>query len=114
MTEKETQEKRSLKERLDMGRGQRLFDIKPGMTFNYLTTIEYIPGGKGQRQKWLCRCVCGAIVKVEPSALRHNRAVSCGCRQRKRKKKVTSETLRQMKRLAEIPGPTPTEIKYGF
>ena len=96
-------------------RDRRLFDIEPGMTFNCLTTLKYIPGHDGIKQSWLCRCVCGKLVNVEPTALRKDRAVSCGCQQRKpRPRRLTSEDLRQLKRLAEIPGPTPTEIKYGF
>ncbi|MFA7175049.1 MAG: hypothetical protein WC340_16875, partial [Kiritimatiellia bacterium] len=95
---------------------RRLFDIKPGMTFNFLTTVEYLPGTKDRKQYWLCKCVCGKLVYATPTALRKDRAVSCGCCTRRRKKKVrmTPERRRQLQKLAAIPGPTPLEIEYGY
>jgi len=94
---------------------QRLFDIKPGMTFNFLTTVKYIPGTGDIKQVWECRCVCGNIVYKPPSDLRSGRAVSCGC-QRRRKKKVrmTPEKLRQLKKLATIPGRTDWEREHEY
>ena len=48
-------------------------------SFNYWTVLEKVPKQKGQRQKWLCKCICGKIKAVEGTTLRTGSSKSCGC-----------------------------------
>lgn len=46
-----------------------------GQTFNYLTPIQYVKGGK-----WLCKCKCGKETIVDTRNLKSGHTKSCGCK----------------------------------
>lgn len=59
-------------------------DINNGDRFGELTVIKEVdrfvqPSGQTQRA-FLCKCDCGNNKKVRLSHLRHNRVISCGCK----------------------------------
>ena len=59
--------------------------IQPGQLYGKLTTIE--PTNERDtcgRVKWLCRCECGNLTKVDSSALRRGTTLSCGCLQKEK------------------------------
>lgn len=59
--------------------------IQPGQLYGRLTTIE--PTNERDicgRVKWLCRCECGNLTKVDSSALRRGTTLSCGCLQKEK------------------------------
>ena len=60
-------------------------EIQPGQLYGKLTTIE--PTNERDvcgRIKWLCRCECGNLTKVDSSALRRGTTLSCGCLQKEK------------------------------
>lgn len=68
--------------------------IQPEQLYGKLTTIE--PTDERDscgRIKWLCRCECGNLTKVDSSALRRGTTLSCGCLQ---KEKVGQTQLKDL------------------
>lgn len=58
-----------------------------GTKINYLTIVSYISifNGKRNRFKYLCSCICGKEIQVEPSDLNRTDIrgyKSCGCKQK--------------------------------
>lgn len=59
--------------------------IQPGQLYGRLTIIESTnERDTCGRVKWLCRCKCGNLTKVDSSALRRGTTLSCGCLQKER------------------------------
>lgn len=52
-----------------------------GRKFNSLTAEKYLVKGM-----WICRCDCGASIKIRASSLKSGATQSCGC---KHKMKIT-------------------------
>lgn len=52
-----------------------------GRKKNYLTVVDVIFDEKG-RKKFLCRCDCGKLTKVEPNNWEYSTVYSCGCKAR--------------------------------
>ena len=50
-----------------------------GKRFGRLVAIKFIKSSKTTRAKWLCKCDCGNICKVQTSMLINGTTVSCGC-----------------------------------
>jgi hypothetical protein len=55
-----------------------------GQKFGYLTVIRYFKTllvGRDKQSKpvWICRCVCGRLVKIQGQSLRTGNTKSCGC-----------------------------------
>ena len=50
-----------------------------GKKINDLTVLRYAGSDGRYGALWECQCKCGNIVKVRGSALRSNKAKSCGC-----------------------------------
>lgn len=50
-----------------------------GQKFNRLTVIKYIGSSERRKNRWLCKCDCGKLVKVETSHLKDGSTKSCGC-----------------------------------
>ena len=59
-----------------------------GKTFNYLTPLYYIKGGK-----WHCQCKCGNELDVDTRNLNSGHTQSCGCLQ---KKKASQNTINML------------------
>lgn len=74
-----------------------------GDKFGFWTVIKeaegYIPHGKKEGRKFLCKCVCGKEKEVHLASLRSSQSISCGCRGREKK----------IKREKEIPKNTEKE-----
>ena len=78
-----------------------------GQKFGMLTVIglgeDYVNPNTGKhRIRWLCQCECGNTKSIQPTTLRHGKAQSCGCLQ----KKLASERMkeREPKNIADITG----------
>ncbi len=50
-----------------------------GLRYGRLLVVAYDSPGKNGGSVWLCRCECGAEVKVKSSNLRSGSTRSCGC-----------------------------------
>lgn len=50
-----------------------------GRVFGDLTAVEYIPGTKSKKAKWLCRCTCGETRRIPTNDLLCGNYQSCGC-----------------------------------
>lgn len=60
-----------------------------GKTFGRLTVIRENERSKTGQIMWLCKCVCGSIIRVRGSDLRNGSSSSCGCYQ----KQIVSQKL---------------------
>ncbi len=58
--------------------------------FGSLVALEFIPGSGKTKAKWLCQCDCGNIKEIRADALRHGKAMSCGCQTYKNRYKDLS------------------------
>lgn len=69
-------------------------EIKPGQKYGRLTIIESTQERDVcGRVKWLCRCDCGNLTKVDSSSLRLGTTKSCGCLQ---KEKVSQRQFKDL------------------
>lgn len=59
-----------------------------GEKFNRLVVLEYL-GRKRHSSYWLCRCDCGATIKVSAGALKTGGTKSCGCYRKNRMSGLT-------------------------
>lgn len=50
-----------------------------GKRFGSLTVLKYCKGSQGCRSRWLCRCKCGNMTKVDAPNLKNGHTKSCGC-----------------------------------
>jgi hypothetical protein len=50
-----------------------------GRTFGRLTVLGFSHRGPGRRMYWTCRCLCGAVRKIQSCSLRSGASKSCGC-----------------------------------
>lgn len=58
--------------------------MNPGDPVGSLTVIEEAPRGPNRHRMFLCKCICGKVVKVRRVELLAARRTSCGCAMVKR------------------------------
>lgn len=77
-----------------------------GVRFGRLTAVSDV-GSQGGFRLWLCRCDCGADVKVNSRSLRSGNTSSCGCfRKQKMSELATARNLRHGHNYAGKESPT--------
>lgn len=78
-----------------------------GRTFGELT-VERLDGtDSNSHAMWVCRCACGARVRVAATNLKEGRTVSCGCR----RESATSAGREKTRRDAAEYGTNPGRIR---
>lgn len=78
-----------------------------GRTFGELTAERLDGTDSNAHAMWICRCSCGAQVRVAATNLKEGRTVSCGCR----REAATSEGREKTRRDAVEYGTNPGRIR---
>ena len=66
------------------------FDDLTGRRFGRLVVIEEAERNKCGTVRWLCKCDCGNMAKVQAGSLRNGHSTSCGCFGAEQRKKANT------------------------